>query len=267
MVLENLAQQILSLVNWGITIIVLMIVWEIIQLAQKSNVISNFAGGSFNAAVWMKNLPRRFARRTHKAELNEYIDEEKEEKNLDTLKHGALDVLAELETYGNRRYFVVSEHTKLVRTILGFGENLRAVKRTFTDLSKTTNRADRKLDKMFDYFKKKKIKVPDEVKALENNILLLHQQTARDIAGVEDVYRGILTSDDMKALESLKPEMFEGGPYRILTDSVPFNLKQLYKLIEGFRKEEFLLEDAYKRQGEAKKEMTGIIQETRSLYE
>ena len=61
--------------------------------------------------------------------------------------------------------------------------------------------------------------------------------------------------------------MFGGAPYKIETKAEPFNLKQLYKLIEGFRKEEFLLEDAYKRQTEAKKEMTGIIQETRSLYE
>ena len=130
--------------------------------------MSNVVGGSFDAANWAKNLPRRFARRTHKAELNEYIDEEKEQKDLDTLKHAALDILAELETYGNRRYFVGSEHTKLVRTIWGFGENLRAVKRTFTDLSKTTNRADRKLDKMFDYFKKKKDQSPGRSKSFGN---------------------------------------------------------------------------------------------------
>ena len=30
--------------------------------------------------------------------------------------------------------------------------------------------------------------------------MLLHQQTAKDIAGVEDVYRGILTSDDMEGV-------------------------------------------------------------------
>ena len=61
--------------------------------------------------------------------------------------------------------------------------------------------------------------------------------------------------------------MFGGAPYKIETKAEPFNLEHLYQLIEGFEKEEFLLEDAYKKQAEAEKNMLGIIQETRSLYE
>ncbi len=273
MALETLANQILALVNWGITILVLMLIWEIYQFIRggaEAGPLLKAGGGMDNFWKGVKaRIPGTAAqvRRVQKKELNEYILEEREETELDKLKAYALHLVTQMEAIANRSYFTRSEQVNLVQDIRGFGELFNQVKRYFRSLNKRTSREQSGLDKFFQYVKKKGIEVPEEVKALENNILKLHQQTGQDIAGVEELYREILNSKSMKILESMTTEMFGGATYKIDTKSEPFKLGHLYELIKGFRKEEFLLEDAYKRQAEAKKEMQGIIAETRGLYE
>ncbi len=273
MALETLANQILALVNWGITIIVLMLIWEVIQFfrggADAEPLLK--AGGGMDK-FW-KGVKARVpgtamrARRVQKKELNEYILEEKEEKYLDLLKGKALEILSDLEAVASRGYFSQSEKTNIVGKVKEFGEQLNQVTRNFRNLNKRTSRAESGLDNLFDYLKKKDIKVPAEVKDLEEHILVLHRQTGEEIAAVQGVYTKIVNSDAMKKLDSLTPAMFAGAAYKIGTGSVPFNLVQLYALIKGFKNQRFLLEDAYKKQAEAKKEMQGIISETRGLYE
>lgn len=275
MVLEALAEAMLGLIDWGRGIIAFLILMEIfkgIKGPSGAAAVASGIGGLGKGIgkgfqTYLNPKSKRFARRAQKREINEWILEEKEEKSLDYLKGEALRILTELEAVANRGVFSQGEHTGLVQAILGFGDRLTETKRLFRNLSKRTSRADNGLNKLFEYLKKEKMQVPEEVKALENNILLLHQQTGQEIAGVDGVYQKIINSDAMHTLESMKQEMFVNGGYQLTTDSKPFNLANLHELIKGFQNEKFLLEDAYKKQAEAKKEMTGIIQETRRLYE
>ena len=271
MVFEELAQGILALVDWGRGIIVFLIFMEIFKAFRNAGGTAKVGGfGKEVGKGFQKYLnpkSKRFARRVQKKEINEYILEEKEEKDLDSLKGAALHILTELEAFANKGVFSHKQQTSMVQAILEFGGKLTETKRVFRGLSKRTSRADNGLDNLFNYFKKKGIKVPEEVKALENNILKLHQQTGQEIAGVDGVYQQIINSPAMHILETMKPEMFADRDYQLATNSEPFSLVHLHALIKGFQNERFLLEDAYKKQAEAKKEMTGIIQETRGLYE
>ena len=274
MALETLANQILALVNWGITILVLMLIWEMYQFVrggEEAGPLLKAGGGMDNFWKGVKaKIPGTTARarRVHKRELNEYILEEAEEKSLDSLKGSALHILSGLEAVANRKYFTRSEQVGLVQAVQQFGEKLNDTKRYFRNLNRRTSRAENGLDKLFEYYKEKGIEVPKEVKILEENILKLHQQTGQDIAKVEALYAQIVAgSEAMKKLESMTQEMFGGAPYKIETKSEPFNLEHLYYLISAFRNETFLLEDAYKKQAEAKQDMQGIIAETRGLYE
>ncbi|MBI2582043.1 hypothetical protein HYV87_02875 [Candidatus Woesearchaeota archaeon] len=270
MVLETLAKQILGLVDWGITILALMIVWEFIQLLKLSG--GGVAGGVWGAGKGLfkavGSVPRRLARRAHKAEINQFITEEKEEEYLDRLKSWAVHIVTELEAVASQRKISQSQKNALVNAIDQFGGKLNEARRYFRDLSRATNRDSRRLEKMFNYFKEKKIAVTDDVKKLEQHIIVLHAETADELAKVEEMYQAIVESENMKWLKSIPPEAFGGGWFPLVARSdVAFSLDKLYQLIKVFKQQEFLLEDAYSKQAEAKKEMTGIIQETRPLYE
>lgn len=269
--LQGLAGAILGLVDWGIGIVIFVGIWELWKAfrgAGGTSAVSRFGTG-FGKGVqkYLNPWSKRFARRVQKGELNEYIMEKLEEKELDQLKGEALHIVSDLELWANRRYLTNAEKNGVVEAINKFGELLNKTIRDFRSLSKRTSRADNSLDKMFNYFKEKGIKVPEEVKALENNIMKLHQQTAQEIAGVEGLYQKIMDSEAMKKLKSMTAEMFGGAPYQLSTSSEPFSLVHLHALIKGFQDERFLLEDAYKKQAEAEKELLGIIQQTRGLYE
>ena len=264
MVLEELAQEILSFVDWGRTILMFMLVIEIWRFITFGGTVGS---GISNIGQWVKGIPGRYKRRSHQRLLNDYILEEREEKDFDELKRKALRILTQLEDIASRKAISFTEKSDIVQDIQDFGEELTKTKRVFRDMNKTTARADNGLDQLFAYFKKEGIKVPDEVKALENNILLLHQQTGQELASVEGVYEKIVKSQAMDGLDSLEEDVFGDSGFQIIATSKPFNEANLQYLIKGFQNEKFLLEDAYKRQAEAKKEMTGIIAETRGLYE
>src|SRR3989344_3751845 len=278
--IESLGKGIVVFVNYGITILVIMF---IIELARGLMLL--FGGGKDSSGTgkgkktWesiKKGFRNKFpwaatastkARRAHKAEINEYIMEEKEEKDLDSLKYYIQkDILTELEAVASRGRFDETEKANLVAAIDKFAEKSKDVKNNFNKLGNRTSRTDRRLDNLFAYFKKQGIVVPERVKKLEEHILVLHQQTKDDIAKAEELYQKIIKSPSMKALVSITPAIFARRVYEITNASVPFKSSHLNNLIKGFRDEKFLLEDAYKRQVEAKKDMEGIIAETRDLY-
>jgi len=269
MVLEQLAQGILNLVDWVRYVILFLIILEVVKAFHKSGGTSAAGKGLSNIGQKIKDfLPGSAsrARNTQKKEINEWISENEEEKNLDKLKGEALHILTEFEAVANRGELTLGDRDTFLEMIDDFGKLLLDTKRTFRQLNRNTSRANTGLDDMLAYFKKKGIAVPDEVKALENNILKLHQETAQEIAKVEEVFRQIINSSAMTTFKNMTDKDFGGKTYAVQTGSTPFNLGQLHLLIRKFQDERFLLEDAYKKQAEAKKEMTGIIQETRDLY-
>src|SRR3989338_3882213 len=264
--LESLALWLLELVNLGITILVIMAIWEIWQFFSFGGTSSGIGGAGSKAWDKLKPYVRgtgAHARRVQKRELNEYILEEREQKLLDSLKGQALNILTDLEAVASSKSIEFSDKERMVTHIEDLGRELTETKKTFRDLSKRTSRATNGMDKMLNYFKKNSIKVPDNVKELEEKVMMLNLETGKEIATVQEVYDKIVDSQAMKAFKDIP----DNGSYVIETTSTPFNLKHLYDLIAGFRKQEFLLEDAYKKQSQAKQWFQGIIQETRSLYE
>ncbi|MDP3698269.1 MAG: hypothetical protein Q8R47_01645 [Nanoarchaeota archaeon] len=268
MAANALVDGILALVDWVEYLIIFMILIEIWKFFSFGGTASTVGGGIANFGKGILNLPKWNARRVQKKEINQYIMEEREEKDLDGLKGEALHILTELEAYANRGLLSFKDKTLMVEMITQFGEMLTETKRTFRQLNKITSRADNGLERMFNYFKKKGVPVPEEVRKLELHIRTLHVQTAQEIGKVEDIYQEIIRSEAMETFKSLVETnfTFNGKDYKIETKSDPFNLTHLHELINRFQDERFLLEDAYKREAEAKKEMTGIIQETRNLY-
>ncbi len=95
MVFEQLANAVLSFVNWGITIVVIMLIWEIIQFIRggtedrgeskltdwESNPVLNKLGWTKKAKAAEK--VRHAASREETAMLNEYVEEKKELELLD----------------------------------------------------------------------------------------------------------------------------------------------------------------------------------------
>ena len=267
--LESLALWLLEFVNWGISILAIMLIWEfmrLINMGRKSD--PAMAAGGMAKNLW-SHIPGTAgnARRTHKRELNEYIMEKVEEKELDELKASASTILSDFEVLANRKYFTQGQQLNLIRAVQAFGDLLNDNARKFRSLGKATSRSDNSLDKMFNYFKSKGIKVPQEVKALENNIMVLHRDTAKEIQEVQDLYREITDSEPLKKFKAIPKVAFDKGPYKVETNSDPFTLAHLYDLVKHFRDEKFLLEEAYKKQAEAEREMLGIIEQTRTLYE
>ncbi|MEK6900646.1 MAG: hypothetical protein AABX05_05970 [Nanoarchaeota archaeon] len=270
---EALAQGISNFVSWGIFIISVMMVWEIYQLI-KGGSQGGGPGSSGESKVW-KAIKERVpfihtkakSRRLLKKEINEEIKEEEEERELDNLKDYALQIVEDLEAIGSQGKFAnYGQKEKVEEMVTKFGEKIKEAKETFRQLSKRTSRADRGLDNLYKYVQKENIRIPQDVKALENKIILLHQRTGTDIAEVEKLYREIIDSVNMRKLNELKDSMFINGEFELLPNSQPFDTAHLWNLIKAFKQEEFLLEDAYKYQAEAKKELVGIMSATKELY-
>jgi len=275
MALEILAEGITALIDWAIYVLWFMILLEAYQFIRGGNEAGPLINPGSMDKFW-KGVKARVpgtasrARRVQHREVNQYLLQQKEENDLDGLKHGAAEILTDLQAVHSQGEFAnYKSMVALTDKIRQFGNTIRQTKQDFNKLIKRGDaRVGNKLNQMFDYFKKKGIQVPQEILEMERQIYKLHQETAQEIASIEGLFREIVTSEAMKALETLDLKHFPNSysPYTIEKNSDPFNESHLLFLKQKFGNEGFLLEDAYKKQIEAKKNMQGIILETRELY-
>lgn len=261
MVLETLANGILGLVNWGITIIVAMFLWECYKfITGGSEAGSEVANKAWkNAKAYLPGTGAR-AKRVTKKEMNEYIMEENEEQKLDEIKRTISTIVADMEVIGREGKPVSSspEVVKFLKMIKRLGDKIKDAKKYFRGLNRRTSRAQTGIERLFNYMKDKGVKDAElvkKVKILENTILKLHEQTAQEIERVEAEYVSINNLPAITKLQSgSKGESTSG-----ITHEEGNELRSAFKDLAG------LLEYAYQHQTKAKQEMQGVIALTRNV--
>ena len=257
MVLEPLANGILGLVDWGITIIVAMFLWECYKfITGGSEAGSEVANKAWkNAKAYLPGTNAK-AKRVTKKEMNEYIMEEKEEQKLDEIKRMVSTVIADLEVFA-RKSVSPPEAAKFLKLVGRLGDKIKDAKKYFRGLNRRTSRAQTGIERLFNYMKDKGVKDAElvrKVKILEETILRLHEQTAREIEKVEAEYTQIINYLEFEQLRAVS----SGNP-NLITSQKFKDLRSAFEAMAA------LLESAYQHQAKAKQEMQGVIALTRNV--
>lgn len=258
MALETLANGILGLVNWGITIIVVMFLWECYKFITGGSEGGKEVAAKAGKKIW-KHMPgtRARAKRVTKKEMNEYIMEEKEEQKLDEVKNALSTIVADLEVFV-RKPASPPEAQKFLKTVGKLGDKIKDAKKYFRGLNRRTSRAQTGINRLFDYMKDKGVKDDElvrKVKVFEDTILKLHEQTAQEVGKVEAEYASI---NNLPAMEKLRLESAGSSA------SPPVN-REIDDLLKAFEYMAALLENAYEHQTKAKQQLQGVIALTRGL--
>ncbi len=260
MVLETLANGILGLVNWGITVITVMFLWECYKFITGGSEAGSEAANKAwkNAKAYLPGTSAR-AKRVTKKEMNEYIMEENEEQKLDEIKRMVSTVVADLEVFEKTKA-LPHEAQKFIKTFVKLGDKIKDAKKYFRGLNRRTSRAQTGIERLFNYMKDKGVKDAElvkKVKVLEETILKLHEQTAREIERVEAEYARLEAHDEMKKLIAIS----KGGP----AASITYGRQEMVNLRSAFEEVAVILDSAYQHQAKAKQEMQGVIALTRNV--
>ncbi|MDO8510657.1 MAG: hypothetical protein Q7S55_00670 [Nanoarchaeota archaeon] len=260
MVLENLANGILGLVNWGITIIVFMFLWECYKFITNGTEGGKEVAGKVGKKIW-KYVPGTTARakRVTKKEMNEYIMEEREEQKLDEVKNALSTLVADFEVLSPlRKRSTPPEAQKFLKLFGKLEDKIKDAKKYFRGLNRRTSRAQTGINRLFEYMKDKGVKddqLVQKVKVMEDMILKLHQQTAEEVSKVEAEYGSLNDSSIMKELRSFSEGSSASPMSPRKHESVMLYLKEMAEL----------LEKAYGHQTKAKQQLQGVIALTRGL--
>ena len=258
MVLETLANGILGLVNWGITIITVMLLWECYKFITGGSE----AGAEKAGKAWKSIKPylpgtNAKAKRVTKKEMNEYIMEEKQEQKLDEVKHTVSTIIADLDVFA-KKTVSPPEAQKFVKLVGKLGDKIKDAKKYFRGLNRRTSRAQTGIQRLFDYMKDKGVKddeLVQKVKVMEDTILKLHQLTAEEVGRVEAEYASL---DSLPAMEKLRSES-KGSSASSPTKNEINDLKDVFWAMDAD------LDQAYKHQTKAKQQLQGVIALTRGL--
>ena len=263
MVLETLAQQILSLVNWGITIVVIMLVWEVYKFIAGSEGGKGVADvtGKAGKKIW-KYMPGTAARakRVTKKEMNEYIMEEREEEKLNEIKQDVSAIISDVtilrkKVPSSSPEEEKSESEKFLKAFDKLGDKITDAKKYFRSLNRRTFRAQKGIGRLFGYMKDKGVKDDELVKkvtVIEGTILKLHEQTAKVVGKVEAEYGGIDNLPAMRKFRRFQSNSISSGELDILR--------------HGFAGMGSMIEEALQHQVKAKQELQGIIALTRNIF-
>ncbi|GEM_PF-6703635 len=290
MAIETLANGLVNLTSWGIGIVAIMAVWEFYNFvvgSKKEETIGGIGERGKKIGNWLLerkpigsavekiaggSIKGRYSRRQAKLELNEYILVEEEEKMLDESLIAGRKVVDSLESVSKRKEFSGLKEVEEVReAIKELGDMLRKNRKDFSRINRSSIRETKGMKRLINRLKKEGRSVPNEVLALERNILVLHAETAKEVGNAIAEHDALVSSDEMERLQNLDVRDFGNNPNSkyVLNDSsvagFVFYLNHLKKLLKGFQDEVFLLQDAYKKQAEVKKELQGIISQIRNI--
>lgn len=258
MALETLANGILGLVNWGITIIAIMLLWECYKFITNGTEGGKEVAAKAGKKIW-KYMPgtRARAKRVTKKEMNEYIMEEKEEQKLDEVKNAVSTIIADIEVLA-KKPASPPEAQKFLKMAEKAGDKIKDAKKYFRGLNRRTSRAQTGINRLFNYMKDKGVRDDDlvqKVKVFEGNILKLHELTAQEVGKVEAEYA---STTDLPAMEKLR--LVSKGS----SASLP-TARELDELLKAFENMASILENAYEHQTKAKQQLQGVIALTRGL--
>lgn len=199
MVFEQLAQAVLSFVNWGITIVVVMLIWEIIQfirggtedrgtgssgIGKKSlgEIKDSFNEWTGRADVEKKKKITREASREETALLNEYVEEKDELQKIDEAVNEAQACLKVVDSSLAVKSKVPVNSVKDSFDTLSKKVD-KAVKET-NRLKRNTWRERRRMKQLYEALEEINIneKELQNLKVMENYILVKHNEVIQNLA-------------------------------------------------------------------------------------
>ena len=265
MVFEELANNILTFVNYGITVLVIMLIVEFFKFI--------FAGGTGTAigshlTDWSKspvlNWIKKQKRQEQTKAINEYLQEGEEVKLLSGAVVAANDALKPTEKLLS--VGVVGELAELDKVLdkLGkAGDALRKAQDHYRSVNKATFRQEREFGKLLNKLREEGKDVT-QFTALENNILRLHKEIVSEISKVLTHYEA---ANGSKQFIQKTRDKIKGSAFPLTFKTGKDLLKDaLTSLQTNLRDDIYLLEDAYKKQVEVEKEMQGIIAQAKQVW-
>lgn len=252
---EQLSKAILNFVNFGITILVLLLIWEGIRFIAGPKGETAKATGA-RLTDWKKspvlNMIKKERSRYRTRLLNDYLQEQKETQFLDGAVKAAQKALVAVEkARSDKEFKTEGERDEMVKAVEEVEEHLKAVKHRYRRVNKATWRQEREMGPLLEKMRKEGKDVNDLI-TLENNILRLHKECITEADKVIGHYDTLKTN--LTAIKHLT-----GFPTTI-ADSV------LKDMQDNLQDEVYELEAIYKKQVEADKEVQGIISKVRPLW-
>ncbi len=257
--IEQLAKVILNFVNFGITILVFMLIWEGIRLvAGPKGETAKAVGGRLTD--WKKspvlNLIKKGRGRYRTRLLNEYLQEQKETQFLNGAVQAAQNALAAVEKVrGAKEINSEQERDELVKAVEEVETHLKAVKQRYGRVNRATFRQERALGPLFEKWREAGKDVKD-LMALENNILKLHKECLTEVNNVINHYEKL--KGDLKPVKS-----HSAFPVTLSASPLETPLREMQNNLQD---EVYELEDVYKKQVEVDKEVQAIISKVRPLW-
>ena len=297
--LTQLAETILDVVDWGIAIVLVLIVYEIISAFRGDSGPGTLTDMEKSPVLTKLGWNNKGKKRMMAKIMNEYIIEEKEEAELKKSSEIVEDIIDMFAVM--KRSKSIKDHKSLVslrNKVDEYSKSLKSAKRYFRVLKKATWREQSNLNKVIEKMESNEVDTAPVIVA-EKKILKLHQETKEEVNKVIASFQSnIINSANWKAFEDLKrPQNFgdqdTGVAYVIydnktaardsatlrataavagpvsprsvnaLIDQMPLFITHLDALIAEIAKEHYALVDAFKKQEEAKKQVDAIIAATR----
>lgn len=205
MVFEQLAQAVLGFVNWGITIVVIMLIWEVIQfirggtddrsegssgIGKKSlgEIKEGFNKWTGRDEVEKKKKITRDASRQETAELNEYIEEKNE-----------LELLDEAVTKSQEFLQLVGEAQKSpTKALTPLTSKIKELNKAVTDAGNETNKLKRntwrersKMKNLLKSLSDAEVSKGDldKIRALEDQVLKRHDYVITNLTSAAAALR------------------------------------------------------------------------------
>ena len=267
MVLENVAQNILDFVNYGITLIVLMLLWEVFKFFSGPSAVA--AGGTLAGGV--KDLLTRKAKKWAHGDsaklLNEYLEEQKETSLLHDTVESAEAALTETERIiGDKEIADEAHRDEYVELLKDVGHKLDAARGQYRQVKRATFRQERKTGELLEKLDDRGMDTKG-IKALENNILKLHQECIVELDTVLTHYGKI--KSEMRAVEKLTPIPAVPGAVAVPTwpvDISTIHAALLNKIKTNLEDAKYKLTAVYNKQLQIDKEVQGIISHAKRLW-
>ncbi len=264
---EQLAKGILNFVNFGITILAIMLIWEGIRFIAGPKGGTAAAVGS-RLTDWKKspvlNAIKKGTGRYKTRLLNEYVQEQRETTNLGEAVKAAKEALAVVEKFRSAKELKnEGEQKELVDAVEKVEEHLKAVKRQYRRVNRATWRQERAIEPIIKKWGEAG-KDTKNLMALENNLLRKHKEALAEVDKVVHQYEQL--KGDLKAVKDQKSfpaSLSVGTPAAPLNSPLAASLKNMQ---DNLQDELYELEDVYNKQVEIDKEVQGIISQVRPLW-
>tara|TARA_Y100000310_G_scaffold330279_1_gene401653 strand:- start:4 stop:846 length:843 start_codon:yes stop_codon:yes gene_type:complete len=273
---QGVAESIVQFANWGVTVVIILLIWTVLQAAglvgkktgatkrltdmEKSPVMTWLKANKKGKKRWMSKL------------MNEYTAQQKEEEKLE-LAEDELDALLDTlrDVHGGKEFKDHNQVVLLRKHAENFKGQLRSAKNYFRRLRKDTWRQNSSFGKILDKLKENEVDT-SEIEALERDILKLHKEAADEVSSAESSYsKDFMGSNHWKRVGKLNrkdhfADKSTGQPYVLPAapgSTTPVAEGTIKALLDEAEKDVYKLKDAWKKVGEAKQHVQGIIAKTK----